>query len=212
MCRPKTSQVSRKSYCQYLLSTQINYTLTNYAEHMEKVTHDAINRYLCEDKLPPKLVWEHAREHINYSNNGYIVFDDSILDKNYSKSIESVRWQYSGNAHKIIRGIGLVNCVYINPETNEYWVIDYRVFDPESDGKGKMGAPSKAHRYQLVKIQPTQRLTTSVEQGSALEEVTNLMTPERRMYQAATQVNVLSSEIFNIVEVDALHCDGRQHC
>lgn len=45
-----------------------------------------------------------------------------------------------------------------------------------------MRAPSKAHRYQLVKIQPTQRLTTSVEQSSALEEVTSLMTPERRMY------------------------------
>ena len=40
--------------------------------------------------------------------------------------------------HKIIRGIGLVNCVYINPNTNEYWVIDYRVFDPEIDGKSKM--------------------------------------------------------------------------
>ena len=138
MFRPKTSKVSRKGYCQYLLSTQINYTLTNYAQHIEEVTHDAINRYLREDKLTPKLIWEHVREHINYSNNGFIVFDDSILDKNHSKDIESVRWQYSGNAHKIIRGIGLVNCVYINPNTNEYWVIDYRVFDPEIDGKSKM--------------------------------------------------------------------------
>ena len=92
MCRPRTSKVSRKGYCQYLLSTQINYTLTNYAEHIEEVTHDAVNRYLREDKLTPKLIWEHVREHINYSNNGFIVFDDSILDKSHSNDIESVRW------------------------------------------------------------------------------------------------------------------------
>ena len=138
MSRPKTSKISRKSYCQYLLSTQINYTLTNFAEHLSAVTHDSVNRYLRDDKLTPRLVWEHVRSQINYSNNGYIVFDDSVLDKNHSKKIESVRWQYSGNSHSVIRGIGLVNCVYVNPQTNEYWVIDYRIFSPDIDGKSKM--------------------------------------------------------------------------
>ena len=33
-----------------------------------------------------------------------------------------------------------------------------------------------------------------------------------RMYQAATQVNVLSPEILHIVEVDALHYDRKQYC
>ena len=32
------------------------------------------------------------------------------------------------------------------------------------------------------------------------------------IYQAATQVNVLSHEIFNIAEVDAVDNDGRQQC
>jgi hypothetical protein len=48
-----------------------------------------------------------------------------------------VRWQYSGNAHGVIRGIGLVNCIYVNPETEQFWVIDFRLFDPDKDGKGK---------------------------------------------------------------------------
>jgi len=138
MSRPKTDKISRVTYCQYLLSTQINYTLTNYADHMEKVTHDVINRYLRNEKLTPKLIWEHVRADINFSDNGYLVFDDSVLDKQHSRQIESVRYQYSGNAHAVIRGIGLVNCVYVNPETNEYWSIDYRIFDPDADGKSKM--------------------------------------------------------------------------
>ncbi len=30
-------------YCQYLLSSQINYTLTNFAEHREEISHDIIS-------------------------------------------------------------------------------------------------------------------------------------------------------------------------
>jgi hypothetical protein len=138
MSRPKTSTVTRLDYCQYLLSSQINYTITNYAEHVETLSHDAVNRYLRDDKLTPSLVWEHVKSDIEQSENGYIVFDDSVLDKRHSKSIESVRSQYSGNAHAVIRGIGLVNCIYINPESGKFWVIDYRIFDPERDGKTKV--------------------------------------------------------------------------
>ena len=49
-----------------------------------------------------------------------------------------VRRQYSGNAHAIIKGIGLVNCVYVNPETDQFWLLDYRLFAPGADGKSKL--------------------------------------------------------------------------
>jgi hypothetical protein len=48
------------------------------------------------------------------------------------------RRQYSGNEHKVIRGIGLVNCVYVNPENHGLWVIDYRIYDPDGDGSRKI--------------------------------------------------------------------------
>jgi len=61
-----------------------------------------------------------------------------VLDKNYSHQIELVRRQWSGNAQAVIKGIGVVNCVYVNPETDQFWIIDYRVYDPEGDGKTKL--------------------------------------------------------------------------
>jgi hypothetical protein len=64
-----------------------------------------------------------------------LIFDDTVLDKNFSHKIELVRLQYSGNAHGLIKGIGLVNCVYVNPETGQYWVIDYRIYDPVTSGR-----------------------------------------------------------------------------
>jgi hypothetical protein len=138
MGRPKHNKATRLNYCQFLLSSQTNYTITHYADHVEELSHDVVNRYLRDEKLTPQLVWEHTRDQIVMDESGYIVFDDSIIDKNFSKQIESVRFQYSGNAHGVIRGIGLVNCIYINPKTEQFWVIDYRIFDPERDGKSKM--------------------------------------------------------------------------
>ena len=49
---------TRLDYCQYLLSTPINYTLTHFADHCEAFSHDQINRYLAGNRLRPRYVWE----------------------------------------------------------------------------------------------------------------------------------------------------------
>lgn len=43
---PKSMSFTKLDYCQYLLSSQINYTLTNMADHLGSFSHDTINRYL----------------------------------------------------------------------------------------------------------------------------------------------------------------------
>jgi hypothetical protein len=45
-------------YCQYLLSSQTNYTLTNLADHLQKFSHDTINRYFKNAELNPSLLWQ----------------------------------------------------------------------------------------------------------------------------------------------------------
>ena len=51
-----SNQVTRLEYCQYLLVTQINYTLTNFADHSNKFSHDKINRFLKGEKITPRLI------------------------------------------------------------------------------------------------------------------------------------------------------------
>ncbi len=94
-------------YCQYLIATQNNYTLTNIAEHSEW-SHDRINRYLLEEKLTPAMLWENAKSQIVMSEQGYIIFDDTVLDKSHSHKIELSQRLYSGRQKRVIRGIGLV--------------------------------------------------------------------------------------------------------
>jgi len=125
-------------YCQYLLSSQINYTITNLAEHLENISHDKINHYLKSEKLTPRILWDNVKNLIVTDEDAYIVFDDTVVDKRFSEEIEIVRRQYSGNEHGIIRGIGIVSCIYVNPKTLNFWVIDYRIFNPENDGLTKV--------------------------------------------------------------------------
>lgn len=130
--------VTRLDYCQYLLVSQINYTLTNFAEHTDTFSHDAVNRFLRNEKLSPRLVWDNVKQQIVGTAKGYVVFDDTVVDKQHSFAIELVRRQWSGNAKSVIKGIGVVTCIYVNPETDQFWLIDYRLYDPEGDGKSKL--------------------------------------------------------------------------
>jgi hypothetical protein len=136
--RTTKQPVTRLDYCQYLLVSQINYTLTNFAEHAEKFSHDAANRYLAGDEIRPRLVWENVKGQVVQTPYGFLVFDDTVIDKNFSRNIELVRNQYSGNVHKVIKGVGVVTCVYINPQIDQFWIIDYRIYDPDGDGKTKL--------------------------------------------------------------------------
>ena len=135
---PPHKKISRLDYGQYLLSSLTNFTQTNYGEHSEDHSHDALNRWMKKHKACSNHVWEHVQGDIEPSENGYLLFDDTVLDKNYSREIELARRQYSGNAKAIITGIGVVNCVYVNPDTGRFWIIDYRVYALDFDGKTKL--------------------------------------------------------------------------
>jgi hypothetical protein len=109
----------------------------NFADHSEKFSHDALNRYVAGEQLRPKLTWENVKGQVVQTPKGFLIFDDTVADKNFSHEIELVRRQYSGNAHSVIKGIGVVTYVYVNPELDQFWIIDYRLYDPDRDGKTK---------------------------------------------------------------------------
>jgi hypothetical protein len=132
------SKLSHWDYCQFLLVSQTNYTQTYFAEHSDQLSHDGINRLMKASKLTPQELRQSVRKELVLSENGYILFDDTVIDKNHSFAIEVVRRQWSGNAKKVIKGIGVVTCVYVNPDIDKFWVIDFRIFDPERDGRSKL--------------------------------------------------------------------------
>ena len=131
-------KVTAQLYGQFLLSSQVNYTGTYLADHLEGLTHDNVQYFLRTKRLRPHHLWQQVRDQVVFSPHGYVLFDDTVLAKEHSQHMELVRRQYSGNAHGIIKGIGVVNCVYVNPTTDQFWLINYRIFNPEQDGKTKI--------------------------------------------------------------------------
>ena len=75
------SSITRLDYCQFLLSSQINYTLTHFAEHSRRFSHDLANRHLAGERITPRLVWENVRGQVMPREAGCVVFDDTVLDK-----------------------------------------------------------------------------------------------------------------------------------
>lgn len=124
-------------YAQMLLNGVDNFTATYFSEVIGTVSHDTVGRSISMIKLTPRVVREKALELIVTSTNGYLALDDTVMDKASSHEIELASAQYSGQKHGITTGIGVVTLVYINPELEKYWILDYRIYDKDTDSKKK---------------------------------------------------------------------------
>lgn len=119
-------KVTTQSYGQFLVNSPLNFTGTYFADTVDGLEHDSVHRFLKTSKLSPALLREKMADIVEYSPNGRILFDDSVLDKYGSQKIEGAVKQYSGNAHHPVMGIGVVTCVYYNPEFGRgFWQDNY---------------------------------------------------------------------------------------
>ena len=71
------------------------------------------------------------------SPEAFLLMDDSMHDKHYSRFIDVAKRPYSGNAHGMVTGIGLVNLVHSSGEADDFLPLDYRVYAPDHDGQTK---------------------------------------------------------------------------
>jgi hypothetical protein len=60
------------------LVSQLNDTLTNFADHCEQFSYDAINRYLRGERITPRLVWENVHGQVLPTPRGSVLFDDTV--------------------------------------------------------------------------------------------------------------------------------------
>lgn len=123
-------------YTNFLISNHNRYS----GAELERVTpvldmhHDAVSRWLANSKYTPSDLWNQVQKIVR-KGSGYLVCDDSLLDKRFSRKNELAHVQYSGNEHGLVNGISLVNLLWTDAE--EIIPVDYRVYDRERDDKTK---------------------------------------------------------------------------
>ncbi|MEM9774764.1 MAG: transposase [Chloroflexota bacterium] len=123
-------------YIEYLISTPLNYTCSNLADHLDHTSHDVVTDYLRRERLTAHHLWEVAQHLIDDSEESYLIIDDSVQNKQYSKVIELVKRQYSGATGCLVRGIGVVNLVHTNGK-GDFCPTDFRIYAKTHDGKTK---------------------------------------------------------------------------
>lgn len=102
-----------------------------------EISHDSISRFLKDKNFSPKEIWSTAKNLINKNEECLLIADDSVLSKVHSKKIDLVNYQYSGNAHDVVAGIGLINLLWHGCDSENSIPVDYRIYDKETDGKTK---------------------------------------------------------------------------
>lgn len=130
------NKINKELYCQFLLGAQNNFTMTAMAELLPDLTHDTINRWATEVKLTPKILWKYTESLMNKNkDDGYIVVDDTIIEKDRGKEIALTSTQFSSSDKRYVNGINLTSLIWNNGES--CIPFDYRVYAPITDGKTK---------------------------------------------------------------------------
>lgn len=66
---------------------------------------------------------------------GFLILDDSTLDKPYSRELTLVYRHWSGKQQKVLNGINLISLVWT--DGNATIPIDFRIYDIDQDAKTK---------------------------------------------------------------------------
>jgi putative transposase len=90
--------------------------------------HDSVSRWLSQQTFEPSDLWEHVRSEVRLESS--LIVDDSTLDKQWSPKNELAGFHWSGNSHKVIRGISLVNLLATHEDA--CIPVDYRVYETDA--------------------------------------------------------------------------------
>lgn len=127
---------SLKLYTQFLIANHNRYSGVELSKvsPITDMAHDAVNRWLATDLRTPAQLWQFTC-YLVKNKSGYLIGDDTLLDKQYSRKNELAKKQYSGNKHSLVNGINSVNLLWTSGE--EYVPIDYRIYFKVNDGLTK---------------------------------------------------------------------------
>lgn len=129
---------TKELYKAFLQASSVRYSGLALSEvSPSELSHDSISRWLSAKEFRPRAIWEIAESHIDKHEPCLLIADDTVLSKQHSKKIDLVNYQYSGNSHDVVAGIGLVNLLWHGLEQAQSVPIDYRIYDKDTDGKTK---------------------------------------------------------------------------
>ena len=122
-------------YTDFLIANQNRYSGLELSKvSPTNMAHDSVSRWLASSNFTPSELWNQVKNLVK-KETGYLVVDDTLLEKRYSRENELAKKQYSGDSHELVNGISLVNLVWV--KDNMVIPVDYRVYYKANDDKTK---------------------------------------------------------------------------
>jgi len=103
-------------------------------ESQIQAAHDSVNRFLERQTSNTEALWQEAVPLIE-RDQGFLIVDDTTLDKPYSHQIELVSYHWSGKHHQVVKGINVITLLWT--DGTSIVPLDFRVYDHAHDGKTK---------------------------------------------------------------------------
>ena len=100
----------------------------------DSTSHDAFTRLLQRQPPDTDTLWNEVKD-IVQPQKGFLVIDDTTLDKPYAKNMSQVYHQWSGKHHRTVNGINICTLLWTNG--NAIIPTDFRIYDIDVDGKTK---------------------------------------------------------------------------
>ena len=122
-------EINLETYTTFLIANSNRYSSVEMAKALKEKNrapaHDSISRWLLEQTFEPSDLWKHVQPHVSLGSS--LIVDDSTLDKRWSPENELVDFHWSGNEHRSIRGISLVNLLATHDV--DCIPVDYRIYE-----------------------------------------------------------------------------------
>lgn len=103
-------------YTDYLISSTSQTSATGLSRLLDNtISHDSITRFLSNNNFDSKSLWTFikplVREHENV--NACLVFDDCIIEKQYTDENSLICWHWDHAKGRNIKGINLLSAFYV---------------------------------------------------------------------------------------------------
>lgn len=135
MNRPRAND---DDFVNFLVATPKNFSCLE-AERVQpdranKPAHDAFIRLLERLEPDSETLWREAVPQVTLKA-GFLIFDDTTIDKPYATRMELVRPHWSGKHQRVVDGINLETLLWSDGE--RHIPCDYRIYAKDQDGLTK---------------------------------------------------------------------------
>ena len=142
-------------YTDYLIATDSQTTATELSSILDRqISHDKFTRMLKEGAFNSSYLWKKVKKMVRTIEleDGCLIFDDTIVEKEWTDENEIVCWHYDHPKARNVKGFNIINMIY---HSNDISIpVDFRVVEKPIifyDNNGKRKRRSTTTKNELVR-------------------------------------------------------------